>query len=52
MKRTFDARIRKVGNSFVITIPMDSIDRFELKEGDFVGITFDTDDIKKVIKNV
>lgn len=47
MKRKFDARIRKVGNSYVVTIPKDTIDRFNLEEGDYVAIDFDSEDIKK-----
>jgi putative addiction module antidote len=46
-KRKFDVKLRKVGNSFVVTIPKDTIDRFELEEGDFVAIDLDTDEIKK-----
>jgi len=46
-KRKFDVRLRKVGNSYVVTIPKDTIDRFELKEGDFVAIDLDTEEIKK-----
>jgi len=36
MKREFDAQIRKVGNSYVITVPAKIIKRFKLKEGKFV----------------
>lgn len=46
-KRKFDAKLRKVGNSYVITIPKDTIDRFNLKEGDFLAIDLDTEEIKK-----
>jgi len=46
-KRKFDAKLRKVGNSYVITIPKDTIDRFNLKEGDFLAVDLDTDEIKK-----
>ncbi len=45
-KRKFDAKLRKVGNSYVITIPKDTIDRFNIKEGDYLAIDFDSDDIK------
>lgn len=48
MKRKFDVKLRKVGNSYVVTIPKDMIDRFELKEGDFLAIDLDTDEIKKI----
>ena len=49
-KRKFDAKLRKVGNSYVVTIPKDTIDRFNLKEGDFLAIDLDTDEIKKAEK--
>lgn len=48
MKRKFDVKLRKVGNSYVVTIPMDSIERFDIKEGDILGISFDSDDIKRI----
>jgi putative addiction module antidote len=47
MKRKFDSKLRKVGNSYVVTIPKDTIDRFELNEGDFLALELDTDEIKK-----
>jgi putative addiction module antidote len=50
MKRKFDAKLRKVGNSYVITIPRDTIDRFELKEGDFLTINLDLNETKKIEK--
>lgn len=46
-KRKFDVKLRKVGNSYVVTIPKDTIDRFNLKEGDYVAIDFDLEDIQK-----
>lgn len=49
-KRKFDAKLRKVGNSYVVTIPKDTIDRFNLKEGDFLAVDLDTDEIKKAEK--
>lgn len=50
VKRKFDAKLRKVGNSYVITVPMETIERFELEEGDYLAINFDSDDIKKTKK--
>ena len=47
MKRKFDVKLRKVGNSFVITIPKDTVDRFNLKEGDYLAISFNSEEIKK-----
>ena len=34
-KRKFDVTLRKVGNSYVVTIPKDTVDRFDLEEGDY-----------------
>ena len=49
-KRKFDAKLRKVGNSFIVTIPKDTIDRFGLDKGDFLAIDIDTEEIKKIKK--
>ena len=46
-KRKFDVKLRKVGNSYVVTIPKDTIDRFELNEGDFLAIELDSKETKK-----
>lgn len=46
-KRKFDVKLRKVGNSYVITVPMDMVERFDLNEGDFIAIDIDTEEIKK-----
>jgi len=45
--RKFDARLRKIGNSFVITIPKGSVDRFNLEDGDYLVMSFDSEDIQK-----
>ncbi|MEK6830987.1 MAG: AbrB/MazE/SpoVT family DNA-binding domain-containing protein [Nanoarchaeota archaeon] len=45
--RTFDVRLRKVGNSYVVTIPKETIDRFKLKEGDYLTINLFSDEIKR-----
>lgn len=45
--RKFDVKLRKVGNSYVVTIPKDTIDRFSFQEGDYLAITLDTEEIKK-----
>ena len=47
MKRKFDVKLRKVGNSYVVTIPKDTIDRFKLKEGDYLAMELDTNEIKR-----
>ena len=39
MQREFDAQIRKVGNSFVVTIPSITIKRFKLKPCQFLTTT-------------
>ncbi len=51
MKRKFDAKLRKVGNSYVVTIPKDTIDRFKIAEGDFLTINLDLNEVKKIEKN-
>ena len=38
MKRTFDAKIRKVGNSYIVTIPSTTIKRFRLKQNTFLTV--------------
>ncbi len=48
MKRKFDVKLRKVGNSFVVTIPADFVERFEVQEGDFLAVELDSKEIKKV----
>ena len=46
-KRKFDVKLRKVGNSYVVTVPKDIVNRFEIKEGDYLAIDIDTNEIKK-----
>ena len=46
-KRKFDAKLRKVGNSYIVTIPIETIKRFELDEGDFLAIELNSEEIKK-----
>ncbi|MEK6848083.1 MAG: hypothetical protein AABX65_00435 [Nanoarchaeota archaeon] len=43
MKREVDAQLRKVGNSFVITVPSSIIKRFKLKQKNFVTITLENE---------
>tara|TARA_Y100000310_G_scaffold13253_1_gene13549 strand:- start:1805 stop:1984 length:180 start_codon:yes stop_codon:yes gene_type:complete len=50
-KRKFDVKLRKVGNSYVITVPKDTVDRFKLDEGDFLAVELDTEEIKKKNQN-
>lgn len=44
VKRIFDAQIRKVGNSFVITVPSSIVKKFKLKQGSHVTTTVEVDD--------
>ena len=46
-KRKFDVKLRKVGNSYVVTIPKDTVDRFDIDEGDFLAINLDTNEIRR-----
>tara|TARA_Y100000034_G_C6833393_1_gene376400 strand:- start:627 stop:776 length:150 start_codon:yes stop_codon:yes gene_type:complete len=45
-RRKVDVKLRKVGNSYVVTIPKDTVDRFKLNEGDFLAIDFDPEDVR------
>ena len=40
-KREFDAKLRKVGNSYVITVPSTIIERFKLKPKKFITVTIE-----------
>lgn len=40
-KRIFDAQLRKVGNSYVITIPSSLIKKFRLKPKKFLTLTLE-----------
>lgn len=51
MKREFDGKIRKVGNSFVVTIPINTIERYKLLEGEFVTVLITDEDLTKKKKN-
>ena len=46
MNREFDAKVRKVGNSYVVTIPKAIINRFKLKEGKFLTVSINTEETK------
>jgi len=46
-KRKFDAKLRKVGNSHVVTIPKELINRFKIKEDYYLALELDTKEIKK-----
>jgi len=34
-----EAKVRKQGNSFVVTIPKEAMERYQLEEGDEVALT-------------
>ncbi len=51
MKREFDGKIRKVGNSFVVTIPINTIERYKLTEGEFVTVLVTNEKLTKKNKN-
>jgi antitoxin component of MazEF toxin-antitoxin module len=36
--RMLTAKVRKTGNSYVVTIPREELDRLDLQEGEIVGI--------------
>ena len=38
MKRDFDAKIRKVGNSHVVTVPSNIVKKYNLKQGKFLTV--------------
>ena len=50
MDRKFDAQVRKVGNSHVISIPASIVRKFKLKQGKFLTITLSFDRSEQTIK--
>jgi len=47
MKREFDGKIRKVGYSFVVTIPINTIERHKLKENKFITVLITDEELVK-----
>ena len=47
IRREFDSKVRKVGNSYVVTIPANIVKRFKLKQGKFVTANIIIEDGKK-----
>ena len=45
-----DVKLRKVGNSYVVTIPADFVERFSVSEGDFLAVELDSQEIQKINK--
>tara|TARA_Y100000034_G_C6845599_1_gene383045 strand:+ start:750 stop:887 length:138 start_codon:yes stop_codon:yes gene_type:complete len=43
-KRSFDAQIRKVGNSYVVTVPSSIVKRFKLKNKKFLTVTIEDEE--------
>lgn len=44
IKREFDAQIRKVGNSYVVTVPAKIVKRFKLKKNKFLTVTIENEE--------
>ena len=42
-------QVRKVGNSFVITVPKSEVERLGIEEGDFVSAQFNRLEIRPVL---
>ena len=42
-------KLRKSGNSYVVTIPMDEVESLHLEEGDLVGLTICKGEIRPVL---
>lgn len=42
-------KLRKVGNSYVVTIPMEEVEALHLDEGDLVGLTVIKGEIRPVL---
>lgn len=40
-KRIYDQKIRKVGNSHIITVPCNLIKKHKLRVGDFIKVVFE-----------
>lgn len=38
-ERTFDGKVWKSGNALVITIPIATVEKFKIKEGDLLEVT-------------
>ncbi|MBU2639400.1 MAG: hypothetical protein KKG75_01695 [Nanoarchaeota archaeon] len=44
VKREFDAQLRKVGNSYVVTIPSIIVKRFKIKKSKFLTVTIEDEE--------
>ena len=44
IRREFDSKVRKVGNSYVVTIPKSIIKKFKLKEKKFLKVTIEDEE--------
>ena len=44
MKRIIDAKIWKTGNSYVITVPINLVEKFKLKVGSFIEVSLKNED--------
>ena len=43
-RREFDAQLRKVGNSYVVTIPSTIVKRFKIKKKKFLTVTIEDEE--------
>ena len=43
-------QLRKVGNSYVVTIPKEEVDRLELSEGQLLGIDITPLEIRPILR--
>lgn len=50
MKREFDRKIWKTGNSYVVTIPSETVDRFELS-GKFITVAITDEEDSLILNN-
>lgn len=44
-------KLRKVGNSYVVTIPKDEIERLALEEGDLIAVHIQPAEIRPVLSD-
>ena len=50
MKREFDRKIWKTGNSYVVTIPSETVERYELN-GKFITVAVTDEEDSLILKN-
>ena len=50
MKREFDGKIWKTGNSYVVTIPSETVERYELN-GKFITVAISDEEDSLILKS-